>query len=79
MSDFMPNNRHLREVLISSFHSKKTAAEAHREHQKVYGDAALSETTCRDWFVASKTVISMLTTVRVKEGQKPSKKLMYLL
>ena len=27
-----------------------TAAEAHRELQKVYGDAALSETTCRDWF-----------------------------
>ena len=26
------------------------AAEAHRELQKVYGDAVLSETTCRDWF-----------------------------
>ena len=50
MSDFVPNNRHLREVLIFLFHSKKTAAEAHRELQKVYGDAALSETTCRDWF-----------------------------
>ena len=25
-------------------------AEAHRELQKVYGDVALSETTCRDWF-----------------------------
>ena len=50
MSDFVPNNHHLREVLIFFFHSKKTAAEAHRELQKVYGDAALSETTCRDWF-----------------------------
>ena len=50
MSDFMPNNRHLREMLIFFFHSKKTAAEVHRELQKVYGDAALSETTCRDWF-----------------------------
>jgi len=50
MSDFVPNNRHLREVLIFFFHSKKTAAEAHWELQKVYGDAALSETTCRDWF-----------------------------
>ena len=38
MSDFVPNNRHLREVLIFFFHSKKTAAEAHRELQKVYGD-----------------------------------------
>jgi len=49
MSDFVPNNnRHLRGVLIFFFHSKKTAAEAHRELQKVYGDAALSETMCRD-------------------------------
>ena len=46
----MPNNRHLREVLIFFFYSKKTAAEAHRELQKVYGYAALSETKCRDWF-----------------------------
>ena len=50
MSHFVTNNRHLREVLIFFFHSNKTAAEAHRELQKVYGDAALSETTCRDWF-----------------------------
>ena len=49
MSDFVPNNRNLREVLIFFFHSKKTSAEAHRKLQKVYGDAALSETTCRDW------------------------------
>ena len=50
MSDFVENNRHLREVLIFFFRSKKTAAEAHRELQKVPGDSALSETTCRDWF-----------------------------
>ena len=50
MSDFVPNNRHLEEVLIFFFHSKKTAAEVHRELQKVFEDAALSETTCRDWF-----------------------------
>ena len=46
----MPNNRHLREVLIFFFHSKKTSDETHRELQKVYRDAALSEKTCRDWF-----------------------------
>ena len=46
----MPNNRHLREMLIFFFHSKKTSAEVHRELQKVYGVAALSETTCCDWF-----------------------------
>ena len=50
MSDFVLNNRHLREVLIFFFHSKKTADRAHRELQNVYGGAALSETTCRDWF-----------------------------
>ena len=50
MSDFMPHNRHLQEVLFFFFHLKKTAAEAHRELQKVYGDAALSDETCRDWY-----------------------------
>ena len=50
MSDFVPNNRHLREVLIFFFHSKKTVAAAYRDLQKVYGDASLSEATCRDWF-----------------------------
>ena len=50
MSNFVPSNRHLRGVLIFFFHSKKTAAVAHRELQKVYGGAALSETTCRNWF-----------------------------
>ena len=50
MSNFVPNNRHLREVLIFFFHSKKTTVEAHRELQKVYGDAPLTETTCRDLF-----------------------------
>ena len=48
--DFVPNNRHLREVLIFFLHSKKTTAEAHQELQKVYVDAALSETTYCDWF-----------------------------
>ena len=45
MSDFVPHNRYLREVLIFFFHLQKTVAEAHRELQKVYGDAPLSETT----------------------------------
>ena len=45
MSDFVPNNRRLREVLIFFFHSMKTAAEAHREPQKFDVDVALN-----DWF-----------------------------
>ena len=76
MSDFVPNNRHLREVLLFFFHFKKTAAEAHRELQKIYGDAALSlKQRAVIGSVASKPVISILTTVSVKEGQKPSKTL----
>ena len=46
----MAFNRHLGEVLIFFFHSKKTADETHREFQKVYGGAAVSETLYRDWF-----------------------------
>ena len=67
MSDFVPNNRHLGEVLIFFFHSKRTAAEAHRELQ-VKQRAVIGS-------VVSKTVISMLMTVRMKKGQKPSKTL----
>ena len=37
-------------------YSKETAAEAHRELQKVYRDAAVSETMCRDWFRRFKDV-----------------------
>ena len=43
-------------MLIFFFHSKKTAAEVHWELQKVYEDAALSKTTCRDWFRRFKDV-----------------------
>ncbi|GJQ81923.1 hypothetical protein Trydic_g20391 [Trypoxylus dichotomus] len=49
MSNSVLNN-HLQELLIFFFHLKKTAAEVHRELHKVYGDAALSKTTCSDWF-----------------------------
>ena len=50
MSDFVENNRHLREVLIFFLHSQKTAAETYRELQKFHGDSVLHETTCHDWF-----------------------------
>ena len=60
MFNFVPNNHHLREVLIFFFYSNKTAAEVHRELQKVYGDAALIETTCRSdprtWELAAPTI-----------------------
>ena len=57
ISDFVPNDRHLQEVLIFLFHSKKTVAEAHREFKKVYGDSV------RDWFRRF-AAIWMLMTVQ---------------
>lgn len=50
MSKFEPNKRHLREVLLFAFNSKKSAAEAYRMIVEVYGESSLGETTCRDWF-----------------------------
>ena len=50
MSDSVPNNCHLRGVLIFFFYSWQTTAEAHRELRKVYEDAALTKPTYRDWF-----------------------------
>ena len=50
MSSFEPNKRHLRELLIYFFNLKKSVAEAHRLLVEAYGDAALSERSCREWF-----------------------------
>ena len=50
MSSFEPNKRHLRELLIYFFNLKKSAAEAYRLLVEAYGDAALSERSCREWF-----------------------------
>ena len=50
MSSFEPNMRHLRELLIYFFNLKKSAAEAHRLLVETYGEVALSERSCREWF-----------------------------
>ena len=50
MSVFETNSRYLQEVLNFCFHLKKTAAEAHRMLSSTYGEAALSERACREWF-----------------------------
>jgi len=42
------NKRHLRELLIYFFNLKKS--EAHRLLVEAYGDGALSERSCREWF-----------------------------
>ena len=63
-------------VLIFFFHSKETAAEVHREFQKVYGDTALSKTTCRDWFRRFKNGTFDVEDRPRKGRLKPSKTLM---
>ena len=50
MSSFELNKRHLRELLIYFFNSKKSAAEAHRYLIERYGEAAVNERSCREWF-----------------------------
>ncbi|EGI61180.1 Mariner Mos1 transposase [Acromyrmex echinatior] len=50
MPSFEPNKHHLRELLIYFFNLKKSAAEAHRLLVEAYGEAALSERSCREWF-----------------------------
>ncbi|KAG5313552.1 MOS1T transposase, partial [Pseudoatta argentina] len=47
---FVPNKVYLRGILLHYFIQKKSAAEAHRILVQTYGDDALSDTTCRDWF-----------------------------
>ena len=50
MSSFEPNKRHLRELLIYFFNLKKSAVKAHRLLVEIYGEAAESERSCREWF-----------------------------
>ena len=50
MSSFVPNKHHLRELLIYFFNLKKSAAEAHRLLLEAYGEAALSERSCQEWY-----------------------------
>ena len=50
MSSFELNKRHLRELLIYFFNLKKSVAEAHRLLIETYGEAELSERSCREWF-----------------------------
>jgi len=49
-SNFVLIKQHLREVLISCFNWKKSAAEAHRMLVEVYDDTAPTDKSCREWF-----------------------------
>lgn len=50
MAVYKPNSRHLWKVLIFCFNMKQSAAEAHRMLANTYGEAVVSERTCREWF-----------------------------
>ena len=50
MSMYKPNKRHLRELLLFAFNSKKTAAKARQMIVETYGEASINERTCRYWF-----------------------------
>ena len=50
MSSFELNKCHLRELLVYFFNLEKFAAEVHRLLVETYGEAALSERSCRGWF-----------------------------
>ena len=50
MSTLVPNKVHLRGILLYYIIQNKSATEAHRILVETYGDCALSNTTCRDWF-----------------------------
>ena len=50
MSSFESNKRRLRDILIYFFNLKKSSAETHRLLVEIYGEAALSERSCREWF-----------------------------
>ncbi|UYV66719.1 hypothetical protein LAZ67_4002666 [Cordylochernes scorpioides] len=45
-----PKSAHLREVLLFAFNWKKSATEAHRMLEEIYGDHALSKSQCYRWF-----------------------------
>jgi [histone H3]-lysine36 N-dimethyltransferase SETMAR len=50
MSNFVPQNSDVRSALVFCYHLKKTAAESHRMLVEAYGDHALSQTQCKEWF-----------------------------
>ena len=54
MSNFVPNKVFLLGVLLHYFNMKKSDGESHRILVEVYGNHALSERTCQEWFARFK-------------------------
>ena len=61
MSSFLLKKKYMREDLVFCFNLKKSATESHRMLVDAYGDNALSETTCRDDFAGSITILIWVT------------------
>ena len=55
MSSFVPSKSHLRHSLLSLFHQKKKAVEAHRLLVETYGEHAPVIRTCETWFCQFKS------------------------
>ena len=70
MSTFVPNKVYLRGIVLHYFIQNKSAAEARRILVEIYGDNALSDTTCRGGFVTSKII-----NLKTKNWRKYSMKI----
>ena len=70
MSSFEPNKRHLRELFIYFFKLNKSVAEAQLLLVVTYGEAALSERSCREWFQKFKKADLTSKTKNVAGGRK---------
>lgn len=55
MTSFVPNKRHLREILLFMFNLRKNAAYAHKMLVEAYGEHAPGKQTCYDRFQRFKT------------------------
>jgi len=71
MSNFVPEKRHLREVLLHYFFLKKSAADSHRLLVEAYKEYAPSVSMCEKWF---KRFRSNDFDLDDKEHGKPPKK-----
>ena len=59
MAIFVPENGHLRGSLLFCFLLKENSAESQRMLKEAYGDHALSEKTCEEWYDSLKMATLM--------------------
>jgi len=66
----VPKEEYLRGILLYYFILKKSAAETHGILVETYGDHALSEITCKNWFRRSKNNDFDVEDKKLSEHQK---------